>query len=192
MRADALRRRNALIDAAIELFRAQGPEVTLDRVAERAGVGIATLYRNFADKDALAIACAERMGIAFLERQQDINHRLEDADAAAAQALVHDYAQALLDIGAATLVPVFIPEQLSALDPTLLPELEKLIVGGDLFIARGQAAGAIGPGVTHLEFVTGLLALARPRTVDLAEYQPDIEAQMVDLYLAGVRAGHQE
>lgn len=192
MRADALRRRNALIDAAIELFRAQGPEVTLDRVAERAGVGIATLYRNFADKDALAIACAERMGIAFLERQQDINHRLEDADAAAAQALVHDYAQALLDIGAATLVPVFIPEQLSALDRTLLPELEKLIVGGDLFIARGQAAGAIGPGVTHLEFVTGLLALARPRTVDLAEYQPDIEAQMVDLYLAGVRAGHQE
>lgn len=176
MRADALRRRNALIDAAIELFRTQGPEVTLDRVAERAGVGIATLYRNFADKDALAIACAERMGIAFLERQQDINHRLEDADAAAAQALVHDYAQALLDIGAATLVPVFIPEQLSALDPTLLPELEKLIVGGDLFIARGQAAGAIGPGVTHLEFVTGLLALARPRTVDLA----------------GVRAGHQE
>ena len=192
MRADALRRRNALIDAAIELFRTQGPEVTLDRVAERAGVGIATLYRNFADKDALAIACAERMGIAFLERQQDINHRLEDADAAAVQALVHDYAQALLDIGAATLVPVFIPEQLSALDPTLLPELEKLIVGGDLFIARGQAAGAIGPGVTHLEFVTGLLALARPRTVDLAEYQPDIEAQMVDLYLAGVRAGHQE
>lgn len=192
MRADALRRRNALIDAAIELFRTQGPEVTLDRVAERAGVGIATLYRNFADKDALAIACAERMGIAFLERQQDINHRLEDADAAAAQALVHDYAQALLDIGAATLVPVFIPEQLSALDPTLLPELEKLIVGGDLFIARGQAAGAIGPGVTHLEFVTGLLALARPRTVDLAAYQPDIEAQMVDLYLAGVRAGHQE
>lgn len=192
MRADALRRRNALIDAAIELFRTQGPEVTLDRVAERAGVGIATLYRNFADKDALAIACAERMGIAFLERQQDINHRLEDADAAAAQALVHDYAQALLDIGAATLVPVFIPEQLSALDPTLLPELEKLIVGGDLFIARGQAAGAISPGVTHLEFVTGLLALARPRTVDLAEYQPDIEAQMVDLYLAGVRAGHQE
>ena len=192
MRADALRRRNALIDAAIELFRTQGPEVTLDRVAERAGVGIATLYRNFADKDALAIACIERMGIAFLERQQDINHRLEDADAAAAQALVHDYAQALLDIGAATLIPVFIPEQLSALDPTLLPELEKLIAGGDLFIARGQAAGAIGPGVTHLEFVTGLLALTRPRTVDLAEYQPDIEARMVDLYLAGVRAGHQE
>ncbi len=192
MRADALRRRNALIDATIELFRTQGPEVTLDRVAERAGVGIATLYRNFADKDALAIACIERMGIAFLERQQDINHRLEDADAAVAQALVHDYAQALLDIGAATLIPVFIPEQLSALDPTLLPELEKLIAGGDLFIARGQAAGVIGPGVTHLEFVTGLLALTRPRTVDLAEYQPDIEARMVDLYLAGVRAGHQE
>lgn len=192
MRADALRRRNALIDAAIELFRTQGPEVTLDRVAERAGVGIATLYRNFADKDALAIACIERMGIAFLERQQDINHRLEDTDAAAAQALVHDYAQALLDIGAATLIPVFIPERLSALDPTLLPELEKLIAGGDLFIARGQAAGAIGPGVTHLEFVTGLLAITRPRTVDLAEYQPDIEARMVDLYLAGVRAGHQE
>lgn len=192
MRADALRRRNALIDAAIELFRTQGPEVTLDRVAERAGVGIATLYRNFADKDALAIACIERMGIAFLERQQDINHRLEDADAAAAQALVHDYAQALLDIGAATLIPVFIPERLSALDPTLLPELENLIAGGDLFIARGQAAGAIGPGVTHLEFVTGLLAITRPRTVDLAEYQPDIEARMVDLYLAGVRAGHQE
>ncbi|WP_371579587.1 TetR/AcrR family transcriptional regulator [Streptomyces sp. NBC_01314] len=53
-RADALRNRERIVSAAREMFVEFGSEVPLDEVARRAGVGNATLYRNFPDRDALA------------------------------------------------------------------------------------------------------------------------------------------
>ena len=55
-RADALRNREKLLTAAIELFAASGTDVSLDAVAKHAGVGIGTLYRNFATRDELVEA----------------------------------------------------------------------------------------------------------------------------------------
>ncbi|MGW3510451.1 TetR/AcrR family transcriptional regulator [Streptomyces sp. NPDC000994] len=52
-RADALRNRERIVTAAREMFVEHGPEVPLDEIARRAGVGNATLYRNFPDRDAL-------------------------------------------------------------------------------------------------------------------------------------------
>lgn len=51
------RTRNALINAATELFFSQGyAETTLEEVAERAEVHVQTLYRHFPTKEALALA----------------------------------------------------------------------------------------------------------------------------------------
>ncbi|CAM5462071.1 TetR/AcrR family transcriptional regulator [Streptomyces aurantiogriseus] len=52
-RADALRNRERIVTAARELFVELGPDVPLDDIARRAGVGNATVYRNFPDRDAL-------------------------------------------------------------------------------------------------------------------------------------------
>ncbi|GAA2581565.1 TetR/AcrR family transcriptional regulator [Winogradskya consettensis] len=46
-RADARRNFDALLDAAREVFAADGAGASLEGVARRAGVNIATLYRNF-------------------------------------------------------------------------------------------------------------------------------------------------
>lgn len=46
-RADAERNRNALAAAARDVFAEQGLDAPLEHIAKRAGVGIATLYRNF-------------------------------------------------------------------------------------------------------------------------------------------------
>jgi AcrR family transcriptional regulator len=56
MRADARRNREKLLLAAVELFAGAGEDVALEAIAERAGVGIATLYRNFPTREALAAA----------------------------------------------------------------------------------------------------------------------------------------
>jgi AcrR family transcriptional regulator len=56
MRADARRNREKLLFAAAELFAASGVEVSLDAVAQRAGVGIGTLYRHFPTREALVEA----------------------------------------------------------------------------------------------------------------------------------------
>jgi AcrR family transcriptional regulator len=53
MRADARRNRRRLLDAAIELILEIGGEPSRDAVAQRAGVGIATLYRHFPDRQTL-------------------------------------------------------------------------------------------------------------------------------------------
>ena len=62
LRADAERNRRRLLDAAQTLFRERGLEVGVGEIAERAGVGRGTLFRNFASKEQLIAAIvAERM-----------------------------------------------------------------------------------------------------------------------------------
>jgi AcrR family transcriptional regulator len=50
LRADATRNRERIIAAAREAIVEHGPDVALDEVARRAGVGNATLYRHFTDR----------------------------------------------------------------------------------------------------------------------------------------------
>ncbi len=61
-RADAARNRERLLEAASELFRERGLEVGVSEIAGHAGVGRATLFRNFPTKSDLVIAVViERM-----------------------------------------------------------------------------------------------------------------------------------
>jgi AcrR family transcriptional regulator len=53
LRADAARNRERILAAAREVFAERGIDATLDDVADRAGVGVGTVYRRFADKDEL-------------------------------------------------------------------------------------------------------------------------------------------
>jgi AcrR family transcriptional regulator len=53
MRADAVKNRQRILDAAAEVFAEKGLSVPIDEVADRAGVGVGTLYRHFPTKEAL-------------------------------------------------------------------------------------------------------------------------------------------
>jgi AcrR family transcriptional regulator len=59
-RADAVQNREKLLDAAEAVFLEAGINVPLDVVAERAGVGRATLFRNFVDRHALITGLLDR------------------------------------------------------------------------------------------------------------------------------------
>ena len=106
MRADAVRNRARILDAAEAVFSAEGVSVPIDRVAERAGVGVGTVYRHFPTKEDLfeaivmtrlegllalaqAEASAELPGPALLSylqefaRQASTKHDLFDAMGAA-------------------------------------------------------------------------------------------------------------
>lgn len=61
-RADAQRNRRRLLDAAAELFGERGLEVGVAEIAQRAGVGHGTLFRNFSSKeDLIAAIVVEQM-----------------------------------------------------------------------------------------------------------------------------------
>ena len=56
LRSDAERNRAAIVQAFTELLARDGADVPLYRVAQRAGVGQATLYRHFPERSLLAVA----------------------------------------------------------------------------------------------------------------------------------------
>ncbi|NAZ87387.1 TetR/AcrR family transcriptional regulator [Kineococcus indalonis] len=59
LRRDAELNRRRTLEAARRVFAERGLAATLDEVAHRAGLGVGTVYRRFADKDALVEALFE-------------------------------------------------------------------------------------------------------------------------------------
>ncbi len=59
-RADAEQNRTLLLQAAEEVFTELGVQAPLEAVSRRAGVGRATLFRNFPDRRTLVLALLER------------------------------------------------------------------------------------------------------------------------------------
>ena len=57
---DALRNRERVLDAATKLVRREGEKVPMARIAEHAGVGIGTVYRNFSTREDLLGALVHR------------------------------------------------------------------------------------------------------------------------------------
>ncbi len=60
LRADGLRNRERVLEAAKAGFAETGSEVSLEEIARRAGVGIGTLYRHFPTRDAVVAAVYRR------------------------------------------------------------------------------------------------------------------------------------
>jgi len=59
-RKDALRNRERVLDAATDLVRRDGEKVPMAQIAERAGVGIGTVYRHFPTREDLLAALVHR------------------------------------------------------------------------------------------------------------------------------------
>lgn len=94
MRADARRNRQSIVDATIELILEVGGEPSRDAVADRAGVGIGTLYRHFPDQQQLLRAAA----VEVLDRAVRECRAALDESATGGQAL-HRYLHAAIDCG---------------------------------------------------------------------------------------------
>jgi AcrR family transcriptional regulator len=73
LRADARANRDQILAAAQALFTERGADVPIKDIADRAGVGVGTLYRRFPDRDSLISA----MGHAYLA---GLLHALESAE----------------------------------------------------------------------------------------------------------------
>lgn len=71
LRADAERNRRRIVAAARALFAERGLEVPLEEVAQRAGVGIATLYRRFPTRADLIAASFQDKVAAYADAVEE-------------------------------------------------------------------------------------------------------------------------
>jgi AcrR family transcriptional regulator len=140
MRSDARRNRERIIAAARELFASEQPDVQVDDVARRAGVGVGTLYRHFPDKEAL-------MGELVRERFELFNARLrraleDPADDAfeALAAAMRDNAASVADDAATRFAFLAGGERVFA---HAAPQLEEFMALSRELVSRAQRAGTL-------------------------------------------------
>lgn len=80
-RADARRNLHALLDAAKEVFSASGVDAPIRDIAEKAGVGVGTLYRHFPQRSDLIVAVFRNEVDACAAAASDIAEQYEPGEA---------------------------------------------------------------------------------------------------------------
>ncbi|SCK46858.1 transcriptional regulator, TetR family [Streptomyces sp. AmelKG-D3] len=155
-RADALRNRERIIAAARELFVESGPDVPLDDVARRAGVGNATLYRNFPDRAALT----HEVVLAVTSRT---TRRAAEAVAAEADpfAALSRFVHAAADERIGALCPM-LSGVFDRDHPDLLAERDRLEEAVEGLVARAQSAGRLRTDIAVGDVLVALSQLTRP------------------------------
>ncbi|WP_405890495.1 TetR/AcrR family transcriptional regulator [Streptomyces sp. NBC_00133] len=155
-RADALRNRERIVTAAREMFVEFGPDVPLDEIARRAGVGNATLYRHFPDRAELI----REVVLSVMSRTcaQAEQAAAEEADPFTA---VRRFVHAAADERIGAMCPMLSsgfdrdhPEMLAGLD-----RLEGIVQG---LVDRAQSAGRMRNDVGIGDLLVALSQLTRP------------------------------
>ncbi|MEW2555358.1 helix-turn-helix domain-containing protein [Streptomyces zhihengii] len=155
-RADALRNRERIVSAAREMFVEFGPEVPLDEIARRAGVGNATLYRHFPDRQILV----REVVVSVMSRTTEQAERMtaEEADPfTALRRFVHIAADER--IGA--LCPM-LSGDFDADHPDLHTGRERLDQAVLSLVERAQSAGRMRADVAVGDLMVALSQLTRP------------------------------
>ncbi|WP_424861278.1 TetR/AcrR family transcriptional regulator [Streptomyces sp. MMS24-I29] len=154
-RADALRNRERIVTAAREMFVEFGPDVPLDEVARRAGVGNATLYRNFPDRAALI----HEVVLAVTSRTTDrAEEAAEEADSfAALSRFVHAAADERIGALCPMLSGAFDKDH-----PELLAERRRLEEAVEGLVARAMSAGRLRTDIAVGDILVALSQLTRP------------------------------
>ncbi|MCB0861896.1 MAG: TetR/AcrR family transcriptional regulator [Solirubrobacterales bacterium] len=179
-RKDAARNRERIIQAAGELFAEQGLEATLNGIAHHAGLGVATVYRHFPDKDSL-------LDTLFQEHlddwQQLFEDGLADPDPWHAVVTVHERAlelwqrnRALRDIVLRSPhAPKHSEQQRARLHPIAVELIE-----------RARQAGKVRPDATTQDF--GVILIMVSAVMEAGRgVAPDLWRRYLRIALQGLR-----
>ncbi|MFI5774374.1 TetR/AcrR family transcriptional regulator [Streptomyces sp. NPDC051658] len=183
MRADAARSRRRILDAAREVFLERGLDAPLDLIVRRAGVGPATLYRRYPDREALVRDLTGDL-LTRLESAAETAAAVDGDAFAAVRRFVH--AAADLRMGAAILVlleGLVVDEELVLIRTRAADTVETLIQAAH---ETGRLRRDVGMG----DLVLLSIRLSRPLPGGLDRLDPDgsLLHRHLDLALDGLTA----
>lgn len=179
-RADALRNRERVLEAAKTVFSAGGSDASLDAVAREAGVGIGTLYRHFPTREALYEAVYRRE----VEQLGELAEQLK-SESAPVEALRRwlrgnvEFVATKKGMAAALALAAGHPSELTAFS------FERLTKAIAMLLQRAVAAGDIRADVTAEDLLRTLVGMC------MLHDQPGWQAsviRMLDVLVDGLRA----
>jgi AcrR family transcriptional regulator len=154
-RKDALRNRERVLDAATELVRREGESVPMAVIAERAGVGVGTVYRHFGTREELLGELVYRsFGIAVTNARA-----AAEAPGSALDGIKQFFLATLRDRDRFVLPLHGGPPVFTAATRDRQAEVRTILRG---LIERGQAAGELRDDLTPEDLILATSLLSRP------------------------------
>ncbi|MBO8199704.1 TetR/AcrR family transcriptional regulator [Streptomyces smyrnaeus] len=181
-RADAARNRERILNAARESFVIHGADASLDEIARTAGVGNATLYRHFPDRDSLVHGVMHAVTERIAERAEQALAE-EDNSFEALRRFV--FGAAAERIGA--LCPI-LSGRFDPMEPQCMAARTRVEELTHELIRRGQEAGEVRSDIDVGDVMVALSQLTRPLPgVGCQRIERFVERH-VQLFLDGLRA----
>lgn len=189
MRADAEERRARLLEAGREMFAEVGYDVPLEAIAERAGVGIATLYRNFPTRHDVKVALLED-GLA--RARAVLEELIDGVDADPANALAR-LSEMFVSLRLGSVIPIIVRD-IDVLPEHLIAERRANLTMVGAVLDRAKAKGVVREDLTALDFFAGLAMIARPQPALAADPMvagnisvDALTRRVLAIFLAGLR-----
>ena len=178
-RADGQRNRERLMQAAKAAFADIGPEVSLDEIARRAGVGIGTLYRHFPTRDAMVEAVYRR------EVQQLADAATRLSDTLPAGEALHQWMRLFVDyIATKKLISSALGAVVGGVSELYMASGLLIIGAINDLVARASASGDIRADVDPNDVLRGLVGFTYGNS------DPAWEAsalRLIDILMDGLR-----
>ena len=182
MRADARRNLEQLLVAARDVIVEKGADVPLEEVARRAGVGIATLYRRFPDREALLQAVV----IDALDRTQQAAERAAEVEEPF-EALA-TYLRAALELRVSAVIPQVL-DVLDLEDPELAEARDGSARAVEALVDAARDSGALPKDVSFADVGMMLVRIARPLPGPMPmELKDELARRHLELFIRGLRA----
>lgn len=182
MRADARRNKARLLEVARDVFVEAGPEASLEEMARRARVGIATLYRHFPDRNTLMREVVLTALIATADAAEGA-----PADSADPFEALAGYMHAVLDLRTSAVISTLL-DALDLEEPQLKAARERSARAAERLVEAAHRSGALHPDATFGDIGVMLVRLSRPLPGSLPEgTQAGLAHRHADVFLAGLR-----
>lgn len=181
LRADAVRNRERIVEAAREAFVQYGPEVPLDEIARDAAVGNATLYRHFPDRETLIRHVVKSVTERIADRAEVLASEPDTFEAL--RRFVFDAAEERIGALCPMLTQHIDPE-----DPAISGARERLESATAHLLDRAHRAGRLRTDVGLGDVMVALSQLTRPLPgTSCPEIQRFVHRHL-QIFLDGLRA----
>lgn len=182
LRADASRNRERITAAAREAIVEHGPDVALDEVARRAGVGNATLYRHFSDRTELVRQVALSVMLGTARRAEEALSVEPDAFSA-----LERFVFEAVEERVGALCPM-ISSELNRTDREVQQAVARLQGAVAAIIDRAQEAGQMRDDIAVGDLIVALTQLTRPLPGSGCVGFDRFVRRHLQLFLDGLRA----